>query len=197
MDDEGFFCLPPTLQYFTNFSVHMYLYNNNKDKKKEEEEEIKNFWKLHNPPCIAGSHLKSHLPCRDTKKSLGPGEGRKQHSADKSMGIRPEQRDPRLLPRSAGSWQSRELHTLMLTSLASHVLEKKKEQQDQWFSKAILYRSLVHKPGYKGARQLIRKEEKRDGGKGEGRDAGASTTLPESLTPPSPSPWGPSFDLSA
>lgn len=43
MDDEGFFCLPPTLQYFTNFSVHMYLYNNNKDKKKEEEEETKNF----------------------------------------------------------------------------------------------------------------------------------------------------------
>lgn len=75
---------------------------------------------------------------------------------------------------------------------------KRKDQQDQWFSKAILYRSLVHKTGYKGARQLIRREEKRDGGQGEGRDAGASTILPESsYSPPSPTPRSPSFDLSA
>lgn len=43
-----------------------------------------------------------------------------------------------------------------------------------------MYRSLVPKTRYKGARQLIRREEKKDGRKGEGRDAGASTILPES-----------------
>lgn len=78
----------------------MYLHNDNKDEEKKEEEEIKNSERPLRPLCVAGSHLKSHFPSLDTKKSLGRGK----HHDDQTMDIRPESpaAEPRPLPRSAG-----------------------------------------------------------------------------------------------